>query len=513
MEMPKLAGPDPVKVAQHNVAWKAIQSLLGGDSVEYSQDPNTGQMTANTVKQKPGAIFRHILAGAILGGAAGSGGQTFAQGAARGAGAGMQNAERQDELARQRARQQATDIQQAQRNQREEQAFLTEQEYRKAATAAENAKTYEANLIAQNTDYEMHDRMVKNGAAASSVYSEAGVEPTYKDISEDKMHQLMASTPGAVAVDWEPTGMIPHVDKDGRVIHQLTYSGYETDKKVPLTASFVKSIQDSVKGTAAADRYADLKPGREVSVKEMMNMKGEAQSAFNLKMANDKAQAELDKEKGILKVQDSEIARNKAEANHANAEAAKSKDERSEAKTAAAQSKAAWANLEEAQKKGGSLKDLSAGDVRTIAADSAKAEQSLNTQLSNMVKANEQDPGSVPKDQIDDVLAQLSSVRNVLSVSNALTLKNLPQAAGGVDAAKLDRALTAVGSLPPDKQIDAIKSSQSLSDAEKQEAIKRVQSKKPAAPNATISKAKSGLNRAVEIAKHGASEMFGPVTQ
>jgi hypothetical protein len=50
-----------------------LASSLLGKQYDYQVDPKTGQTIQTEIKQKPGDVFRHIVAGAILGGALGAG--------------------------------------------------------------------------------------------------------------------------------------------------------------------------------------------------------------------------------------------------------------------------------------------------------------------------------------------------------------------------------------------------------------------------------------------------------
>lgn len=66
---------------QHHSAIGRIASALLGKQRNYSVDPTTGQTVVTETQPKPGDLFRHILAGAILGGAAGASAQTIIRGA------------------------------------------------------------------------------------------------------------------------------------------------------------------------------------------------------------------------------------------------------------------------------------------------------------------------------------------------------------------------------------------------------------------------------------------------
>ncbi|MCU1301737.1 MAG: hypothetical protein JWQ87_2021 [Candidatus Sulfotelmatobacter sp.] len=97
---------------------KAVKFLLGS-TTQYSVDPQTGKTVATDVPNKPGDLFRHILAGAILGGAAGAKAKDFTQGLGEGAGAEQEQLRNNDQINFARAQEQFKNQQEAQRTQRE----------------------------------------------------------------------------------------------------------------------------------------------------------------------------------------------------------------------------------------------------------------------------------------------------------------------------------------------------------------------------------------------------------
>lgn len=76
-------------VAHHSMLGKAVSFLLGKQR-QYVPDPVTGAPKAVDVPRKPGELFSHILAAAIIGGAAGQGTNSPIAGFTRGATAGIQ---------------------------------------------------------------------------------------------------------------------------------------------------------------------------------------------------------------------------------------------------------------------------------------------------------------------------------------------------------------------------------------------------------------------------------------
>src|ERR1035438_9961688 len=62
--------PEVASNIHHGLMGRAVSALMGNPT-DYQVDPNTGQTVAVPMKSKPGDIWRHIVAGAILGGAIG----------------------------------------------------------------------------------------------------------------------------------------------------------------------------------------------------------------------------------------------------------------------------------------------------------------------------------------------------------------------------------------------------------------------------------------------------------
>jgi len=80
-----------------------VASALLGKQVDYRVNPETGQQEAYEVPQKPGDLFRHILAGALIGGAAAKGTNSVLTGFSRGGAAGIEANREADQQRQQRA--------------------------------------------------------------------------------------------------------------------------------------------------------------------------------------------------------------------------------------------------------------------------------------------------------------------------------------------------------------------------------------------------------------------------
>ena len=70
---PAVPAPNPAAVAKVSRLaglGHMVEQLFTGKETQYSVDPATGKTVATQIPESPGSIFRHVLAGAILGGAA-----------------------------------------------------------------------------------------------------------------------------------------------------------------------------------------------------------------------------------------------------------------------------------------------------------------------------------------------------------------------------------------------------------------------------------------------------------
>jgi hypothetical protein len=131
---------------QHHSMLGKLTAALLGKQTEYSVDPQTGKTIATAVPEKPGDLFRHILAGALLGGAAAKGQRSALGGFAAGGKAGLESSQQMDQQKQAHAQQQYQNQQAAQRQSREEDA-----------ASDEHMKTT-AQLEMWNKEQLLHDR-------------------------------------------------------------------------------------------------------------------------------------------------------------------------------------------------------------------------------------------------------------------------------------------------------------------------------------------------------------------
>src|SRR6185369_12647363 len=119
-EAPQVNPAQAADVAHHYSLGRAVKSLFGQER-SYSVD-DTGNMVESDSEAKPGQIFRHMLAGVLLGGAAAekSKANTFLGGAVAGGAASVEDGRNQDALKRRRAQEDFKQRLEANRDKREE---------------------------------------------------------------------------------------------------------------------------------------------------------------------------------------------------------------------------------------------------------------------------------------------------------------------------------------------------------------------------------------------------------
>jgi hypothetical protein len=192
--------PATADMVHHSVLGRAIKSLVGaihGTETQY-QPNSTGGVSEVKTPAKPGAIFRQLLAGALIGGAVGSepvgskddehrrsvGG--FLGGFSRGAAGVAQNSQQRDQAAFDRARERAKLTQEASREQ-------DEHVLRQANIAHLNANTVALQHHMHALDEESLEK--KNAASRSLIKSmtDAGATPAQISIDGKSLDTIPAT--------------------------------------------------------------------------------------------------------------------------------------------------------------------------------------------------------------------------------------------------------------------------------------------------------------------------------
>jgi hypothetical protein len=151
---PAPAAPSPAAHAdlQHHYSLGKIASTLLGQQMDYRVD-ETGKTVATPIKESPGQLFRSILAGALLGGAAAKGTNSPIAGFVCGGTAGIEANQAQDTQRYNRAQQQFQNQREAARAQRERRGEAREDD----RMAQEKLKTT-AQIEMWNKEQIMHER-------------------------------------------------------------------------------------------------------------------------------------------------------------------------------------------------------------------------------------------------------------------------------------------------------------------------------------------------------------------
>lgn len=257
------------------------QMVMGamGKDVNYSIDPQTGKTVTTVSPQKPGELFRRILAGALVGGAVGgqdaraAGGSPLA-GAVGGAGAAQAQIQQQDAAKQAQAQQDFKNQQNAAKTQQDQTEGDLNAQLQKAQIAHANLGTLQLNQLTQGKDYDVHVQHANAGKANIAGYEDAGLKPVFDAIPEADMQKTIQSNPGASALDWEPTGTHEVVDPDGTHHFQYTYSAYDPKGKVPLPQSTLTAWKNDGFLDSLGQNAADvLQPDKQLDASQFIALK------------------------------------------------------------------------------------------------------------------------------------------------------------------------------------------------------------------------------------------------
>lgn len=246
-----VSGPDPalIKHVGKLASVGHIFNTLVGTSNDYSIDPNTGKTIATPVHPKPGQMFRNMLAGALMGGAA-SGGGDFATGLVRGGAAGVQNQQQQDLLRRKQAEDQYKNQLASNEEKRKQQEFASGQELMKAQIAHANLSVVRENNLIRNEDFDFHTRAAAFGKAQLDPILNAGVKAVYRDVPESEMTDMIKNSPGASTLKWYASGVKSGIGPNGQPTYEETYTAVNPTEKIKLTQGLLDSWKE-----AGLDKY------------------------------------------------------------------------------------------------------------------------------------------------------------------------------------------------------------------------------------------------------------------
>ena len=234
VSIPASAAPHLSKMA---AIGQAFHHMASGSTTQYLPTGPGGSPVATQVPDKPGQLFRSILAGALAGMGAGAeakmggGIGSFAVGAS----AGIKNQQQQQQQRQQQGQQEFENTQKAQ-------SQASEETYRKAMTAQANQATLKDAFEVLGQSLAQHDQLATNDKPELSGYIAARIkpDPKYTDLPETEALKL-EHTPGFTSnLRWLVTGTIPVRDADGKIVsYQNTYSGYPPTAEMPLTPAIL----------------------------------------------------------------------------------------------------------------------------------------------------------------------------------------------------------------------------------------------------------------------------------
>lgn len=230
-------------------AFNVLKNTMNQQPTEWAVNPTTGKLEA-----KPGepdsrtSIFKHILAGALIGGATaqqahnqnpqmGFGGGVVAGGAGQ-----MARAEQQKEKAQQQAR---LDFQQKQEQQKLDQDKLQSQ----ATIAHLNADTYARSVEAAQHSYEASKALGEIGRDVSSWFENVPDMPKPTILNQNQVHDYIKSHPNAQAekyfINLGPIN--ERIDANGQINFDQQFAAYDVDpsKPIPVNKNMIDRLADS----------------------------------------------------------------------------------------------------------------------------------------------------------------------------------------------------------------------------------------------------------------------------
>lgn len=413
----------------HDTLFGRAAKFLMGNTTSYSIDPQTGKTIATQTPQKPGSLFRSILAGALLGGASAQ--EAHSQnpnmggtgGAMIGGAAGIKNNVQMDLLKRQQAQQQFKNQQDAEDMQMKQDDAKSLDTLRKAQIAQANAETLRTNALTQSTNLAMHRDIAANGKQSVADYDAAGLQPIFKDIPESEMQQTIKNRPGASAFDWEPTGVKTTLDDKGNPQFEYTYSAYDPKGKISVSQGTIDLWKKDGMDKYYPELFNVVKAGKQVDAQQYIELKRTDQQLFNDTLTRQKADQQSQEAISRIHLQNAQAAR---------AVAATMKD-RQEISDAAIGKKASeqFGNaLQELNDVGGDFSKLKPSSRVIIGESASKLMPSITQEIRELQASN--DPAQQPK--IDELFDQLDQLRN-LSASAMLSTHTSPvPTSGGVPA-------------------------------------------------------------------------------
>jgi YD repeat-containing protein len=316
------AAPD-----KHSAFGRLARSLFTGTDTSYQYD-DQGKLVETQTKQKPGQLFRHMLAGALLGGAIGAEDptHTFAGGLVRG-GAGVQkDDEKKDELRRQQAKEayemRLKGIQSGREGEKlgmeKEKLDLEKREQSNkdmlagAQTSMYNSEVLRNNVLSQGASLDQHIKTKQFFAPEKATFEAMGLDPVLKNISESEMHNTWSKRPDAGGLTWLVTDVKMGADDKGMPTYEYIYSGYDLKKDVAISAETLKLWKASGMDKTHPEIF-QYKPGSMIPANNYKAWNQQALSDMNQKLELSKAGTDIEFKQQQIKESQARAARDWAD--------------------------------------------------------------------------------------------------------------------------------------------------------------------------------------------------------
>jgi len=319
---------------KHSTLGRFARSLFTGYDTAYQYD-DQGKLIETQTKQKPGQLFRHMLAGALLGGAIGAEDptHTFAGGFVRG-GAGVQkDDEKKDELRRQQAKEayemRLKGIQSGREGEKlgmeKEKLDLEKREQDNkdmlshAQTSMYNSEVLKNNVLSQGASLDQHIKTKQFFAPEKATFDAMGLQPSQKDISESDMHNIWQKRPDAAGLTWLVTDVKMGVDDKGMPTYEYIYSGYDLKKDVAISSQTLKLWKESGLDKTHPEIF-QYKPGSMIPANNYKAWNQQALSDMNQKLELGKADIDIELKQQQIKESQARAAKDFADAGKQNKE-------------------------------------------------------------------------------------------------------------------------------------------------------------------------------------------------
>lgn len=332
--------PQQADSLHHEALGRAARFIMG-QTTSYQTDPQTGKTVAVQTPTKPGAFWKAMLTGALLGGEAGAGAPTFVGGVAKGGAAEIKDLRLQDEKKIEQSRKEAEAQQKAKeedvRNQMNiantarfnAETLKVTQELQLSKEAAERARQ-EFGVRLEGLQMDNVSKAVAMGQASLQPFLNADPNLVkYSNIPEDKMKDLIANNPQAHNLAWMVTDTEMGTDpKTGQPTHKLLLSGVDQDGMVKTTPGWLKYAQDNhLEQIIGQDAFKNLVVGKEIPARQFINYTKAIQNKFATDLQQEKDKLTVDEVRARTQNYRAEAAKNIAEANKNNKEAKEKSDE------------------------------------------------------------------------------------------------------------------------------------------------------------------------------------------